>query len=557
MVTHQDRGVDQRQRVAWCASLLFPEEPTGARSGAQTGGGAAGAQTGGGEAAGDRGVAVAGDRGVEEDRTFAADLNFDQVVASIVAGHEDPEHLGTLLYRPLDDADAVRYRQEVFTDLEDARLRGALARFCEQMATVRAHLRQLEKMEVRYQREGWQLDAASIYCTAVRALAQDLSSAHLSSRGLHGVRRYVEHYVESQAFTTLEADTVARKHQLAEIRYCIWIRGTKVEVRRYDGEADYSAEVLASFERFRQGAPGEYRATYRAWPGMNRVTARISTLVARLFPKEFADLAAYSTAHAAFFDAAIGRVERELQFYLSYLSCIEPLRTAGLPFCIPEIAPNAEDIFAEATFDLALAIKVVPEGGEVVTNDVSLRAPERIIVVTGPNQGGKTTFARAFGQLCHLVRLGCPVPGTRVRWTLVDRIFTQFEREEDLVRMSGKLEDDIVRARDMLMAATSRSVIVLNEVFSSTTLHDARFLGTKLMRKVLAIGALCVYITFVDELASLGDPVVSMMSTVVPEDPARRTFRVVRRKADGLAYALAIAEKHRVTYERLHQRLSS
>ena len=98
--------------------------------------------------------------------------------------------------------------------------------------------------------------------------------------------------------------------------------------------------------------------------------------------------------------------------------------------------------------------------------------------------------------------------------------------------------------------------MILNEIFTSTTLHDARFLGTKLLTKVMRLDALCVYVTFVDELASLGEQVVSMMSTIVPDNPAERTYKVVRKPADGLAYALALAEKHGLTYERLQDRVT-
>ncbi len=494
---------------------------------------------------------------IDGDRTFASDLNIDQIVAAVVAGREEPDYLTALWYTPLHDLEVVRYRQEVFSDLEDPELFGAVEAFGARMVTVRSHLRQLEKMEERYQREGWQLDAASIYCTAVRSLADDLAPMHLASRALSAFKSYLAEYASSVAFCTLEADTAERKHELGEIRYCTRIRGTKVEVSRYNDEPDYSAAVLRTFERFRQGAVAEYRATYRTWPGINHVTARILTLVAKLFSDEFAALDEYCKRHAAFFDAGIRRFERELQFYLSYLDYLAPMRSRALPFCLPDVGDDSLEMFANETFDLALAAKLVPEDADVVPNDFSLRAPERIIVVTGPNQGGKSTFARLFGQVHYLAALGCPVPGTSARLALFDRLFTQFEREEDLARMSGKLEDDIVRARDILESSTSRSIIILNEVFSSTTLQDARFLGTKLVKKIIEIGALCVYVTFVDELSRLGESVVSMMSTVVPEDPAQRTFKVVRRDADGLAYALAIAEKHHVTYERLRERLVS
>lgn len=491
------------------------------------------------------------------DRSFASDLNLDQIVATIAGDREERDLITRVLFGHLHDADTVRYRQEVFQDLENPGLLAEVQRFADLMHQVRTHLHQLTKMRYRHQREGWLLDAAVIYCDAVQSLTGNLTSAQISSRGLVAFREYLASYVASAEFTALVNDTKDRKDALGQIRYCTRIRGARVEVSRYQDEADYSAAVLKTFERFKQGAAKDYRIPYRTWPGMSHVAAQILELVARLFPEEFTALEDYYRQHAAFLDEGIRRADQELQFYLAYLDHIRPLRLAGLRFCYPEISADSKDVRATDTFDLALAGKLVSEHKPVVTNKFRLDGRERILVVTGPNQGGKTTFARTFGQLHHLAGVGCPVPGSSARLFLFDRLFTHFEREENLTKMSGKLEDDLVRIGEILRAATPDSIMILNEIFASTTLHDARFLGTKLMKKVMQLDALCVYVTFVDELASLGEQVVSMMSTVVSDNPAERTHKVVRKPADGLAYALAIAEKHDLTYERLRARVTS
>lgn len=485
------------------------------------------------------------------------DLRLDQVAGAMTAGYEEYD-LKPFFYTPLHDISAVRYRHEILRDLENKAIFACVTAFAEQMRQMRRQRAQAGKLHYQYQKECWLLDAVTTYCDAVRALASELACLDVRSRGLQAFGAYLTAYVASERFTTLASETQQRHDDLASVQYCVHIFGNRVTVSKYEGDPDYSAEIAETFARFRQEAVKDHLVTFPNWPEINHVEAQVLDLVARLYPNVFQALDQYGNHHQDYLDDTIGRFDREVQFYLAYLAYIAPFRSAGLPFCYPDVSTSSsKDIAARGAFDLALAARLVPEKMTVVCNDFALSDPERIIVVTGPNQGGKTTFARMLGQLPYLASLGLLVPGSWASLFLPDQIHTHFEREEDLATLRGKLEDELVRIHDILERATSRSIIVMNESFASTTLNDALVLGTRVMRQIIALGALCVYVTFVDELASLSETTVSMVSTVVRENPALRTYKIVRQPADGLAYAAAIAEKYGLTYETLRRRIAS
>jgi len=489
-----------------------------------------------------------------EEPDFFADLNLDQVLKSMTAGREQYD-LKPLFCTPLHDAGAAVYRHEVLRDLEKREVLDPVGRFAEAMRRMRQHVEQTQKVHYRLQKQSWFLDAAGIYCEAVRALAADLAAAEVISRGFRKFRRYLAGYADSESFTALAEETRALQDALARVRYAVRIHGPRVTVSRYDGEPDYGTEVEETFAKFAQGAVKNYLVNLPEYADMDHVEAQIASLVARLYPDESGMLDGYCARHGDYLDPVVGRFDREVQFYLAYLELADRFRAAGLPFCYPDVSVSSKQIAAEDTFDIALANKLVPADGTVVTNDFYLAEPERMFVVSGPNNGGKTTFARTFGQLHYLASLGLQVPGRSARLFLPDRIYTHFEKEEDIGTLRSKFEDELVRVHEILLKATGDSIIVMNESFNSTTLDDALFVGTEVMRRILDLGCLGVYVTFVDEIAALSEATVSMVSQIVTDNPAERTFKVVRKPADGLAYAWAIAEKYGLTYERLLERI--
>lgn len=493
---------------------------------------------------------------------YFRDLCLDQIMAASMKGQEGPE-LSPLFYTPLRDPDAIRYRQEVLRDLDDPdsfrrvkEFAAAIHGIIRRTQAAKNDLLSLDGYRNHYLTKGRMLDDADRYRQAIGGFVGGMNRSSLRSRGLNAFMEYLEGYVAAEPFTTLCKEIQALRGALAEVRYCMLIKNGTISVRRYEDQEDESAQILALFEKFKQDQGTDYRRSLPEIPVAEHVEAAVLEMLAgKCYPEAFARLDRFCAERMDFMDDTIADFARQAQFYLCWQEYCAPFRAEGFSFCYPQIRASKGDISCEDAFDLALAKRLWPEG-KPVTNGFRLQGSERVLVITGPNQGGKTTFARMFGQLHHLCSLGLSVPGSSAALYAFDTILTHFERGEDLTTLNGKLQDDLVRLREMFRRATGDSILILNEIFSSTTLQDALLLGRRMMERIAGLDAYAVCVTFLDELASCNEKTVSMMSTVFPENPARRTFKVLRQPANGLAYALHLAEKYNLTYERLSKRLA-
>ncbi len=486
------------------------------------------------------------------------DLNLDQVFAPIFKAKKDFP-LEPLFYTPLNNSEVITYRQNIMHELADENLRGLFSDFSASIYRIRQFMNSLrsamsseDRWSNNYLARGRMLDFAGRYCHTITTLMEKLSKQTFHAEGLLRFKNYLATYCASDAYQSLTSRIIRLRDNLSTIQYCMMIGDGTVRVRKYEGQTDQSSRIIASFEKFRQGDVKDYRKKLSEDPYADHVEAAVINLVANIYPDIFDDLNRFCSKYFQFDDETIFRFSQEIQFYLSWHDLIAPLRSAGLPFCYPKLCDTPDHLYNSDGFDLALALR---EKDKIVVNDFELTAPERVIVVTGPNQGGKTTFARFFGQVHYLTSLGVCVPGRKAALYLYDNLLTHFGREEDLSTLNGKLQDDLERLHTLLNQATSRSILVINEIFASTTVSDALLLGGKMMDKLATLGAPTVFVTFLDELALHGPETVSMMSEIRENDPTERSFKIIRKPPDGLAYANHIAKKYRLTYKELGRRI--
>ena len=484
----------------------------------------------------------------------AGDLRLNELALAFETGREGLG-LGALLLAPLGDAEDITWRHEVFRDLEGPDVAGVLRAFTAGVRAVDAHAVRASRLPRGRERSGWQLAALEAYVAAIDGLGEGLRASTPASRGLRGIDGWVTGYRGSVAFTTLRADVARASAALAAISYRLRIGEHRITVERARDEPDLGTEVREAFARFGHPAGPTSPARAPATRDLDPIETAILDRVARLYPEAFAAVDACVREHAGYLEPTVSAMGRDASFYLAWLDLVAPVVAAGLPLCHPTVSPPGSELRVTGLYDLALALDHVAAGRSVTPNDVLLGPGERLLVVTGPSEGGKTTLARALGQLHHLAAAGLPVPATAATVPLIDAIHTLFDRGEDPALAGGRLEADLRGIAAILPATGPASLVILNETFPSTTVADALDLSGAVLDDFGARSARTVAVTFLDDLAGRPDA-VSLACVVDPLDPGVRTYRFGRRPADGRAFAHAIAERHGLGYATILGRLT-
>jgi DNA mismatch repair ATPase MutS len=482
------------------------------------------------------------------------DLNLDQIVSAIVKDYAEYDLLGFFRQMPM-SLETVLYRQEVMRELETPFVRDSITAFSQDMRKVREYAGYGRTLHNPDQRRKWLLDAGMRYCEAVSGLDAALTSGELSSKGLRLFAVWLHSYRNSTDFMEYHAQTEALQKEAERIRYRLEMGRDRIVVGADDADTDYCEEINATFAPLME-VPFNERIHFFADLEMSMLENRILALVKEKHQDTFLKLEQWCEKYKDNPDPVLLQFDREIQYYLSCHSFLAPLRKHGYSFSYPDLSTERRLEIVEG-YDLALAVKCMESGAEVIPNDCQLSGDERLMVLTGPNQGGKTTYARALGQVLFLASLGCPVPARKARVFLCDSIFTHFSVEEDIGAQSGRLQEELLRVRAILDKATEQSLVILNELFSTTTTRDAHAMGKRILDHFAALDCFCLYVTHIHELAVSSPKAVSLVAAVREGNTDVRTYRIMRRPADGQAYAHAIAAKYHLDYRGVKERVGT
>jgi MutS domain V len=188
----------------------------------------------------------------------------------------------------------------------------------------------------------------------------------------------------------------------------------------------------------------------------------------------------------------------ELAFYVGCLNLHERLTSKGEPACFPAPLPLGGAVLSvRGIYDPCLTLNLP---SRAIGNDVNADG-KRLVMITGANQGGKSTFLRSAGLAQLMMQCGMFVAAESLRASVCAGVFTHFKREEDATMESGKLDEELARMSDIASMITPDSVLLCNESFASTNEREGAEIARQIVRALVEAGIRVLFVTHLFDLA--------------------------------------------------------
>jgi hypothetical protein len=525
----------------------------------------------------------------------AADLDLEPLVQALSAHAPHREAFVRKILTTLCTApEIIIYRQRVISNLlEEPELRERLAGLIRTLSPlVRERLRPLFQADWTVSEIITRLGELELYVDAALGVSEALDTPAVRAPALRALQASIASLISTPEFERLRAELPGLRAQLDELK------SVTIGVNLSSGLRPESATILSlNAERIegRGGLLQRLLGRDAGQQGMTQLRGEPARGLAGFFPPMKGDgrgheneLVADLTRLLEQVVEPVGQVidpfvsvhtgdfvvlESELAFFLNAAGLVEKLRGAGLPVCCPDIAPVDDRIAClEDGYNVCLALRTMStadsgQGGGIVTSPIVFDAESgRVWVLTGPNRGGKTTYARAVGLAHLLFQAGLYVPAGSARMSPADALFTHFPGRESASPGKGRLDEEAERLAAIFHQATPHSLVLLNEALSGTSTLEALALARDALRGLRLLGVRAIYVTHLHELAAYageinqttdGDGTVGSLVAEVDEKSEngrtghRATFRIRVGPPLGLSYASEIAEAHGISFPQL------
>lgn len=225
----------------------------------------------------------------------------------------------------------------------------------------------------------------------------------------------------------------------------------------------------------------------------------------------------------------------ELAFYVGCLNLQSRLQTKGEPICFPVPAPPSARMHTfTGLYDVCLSLHIE---NKTVGNAVAADG-KNLVIITGANQGGKSSFLRSIGVAQVMMQSGMFVGAESFQAEICPVLFTHYKREEDSTMKSGKFDEEVARMSEIVDRLVPNAVMLFNESFTATNERE----GSEIARQIVnALLERRIKVFFVTHLYDFASSFIDKSADVIFLRPERkpdgtRTFRILEGEPQETSY---------------------
>lgn len=538
------------------------------------------------------------------------DLSVDFICNALTTEPYEQNSIKQLLVNITDDEKVIKYRCDIFDDfMRFPQLRNDLTALLEKLND----LREIERFQKDSEASSlWQLinrlREMGGYVDCITQIKSTLETIDVKSEGLLQLKRNVQAIYNGSGFPDLKKDieeTLAKAQRLKSITLGVnldeLLRPKTVGVvslndkeftdsgilKRFmnfanNGNEFHSGNDVSGFINFHPANPntsafGIGKMVVGAQQDVNQIfksgltgadplSDALKKVVTDILQRTVNDIKSMLNKYVNINGYSLVSLMPEIIFYIRFAELCDKIKQKNLPLYKAEVLPKeCRECFSSDIYNIKLAIKSVNgEDIDIVTNEFSFDNSKRIVILTGPNRGGKTTITQAVGLAFLLAQNGIYVPASAMKFSPCDNIYTHFPADENDTLDLGRLGEESKRLSQIFNSATKYSLILLNESLATTNVAEGLYIAKDVVKSMRYLGVRSIFNTHMHDLARNLDDVNKSVegdsrveSIVTGIENGRRSFKIFVSPPQGVSYAKDIAQKYGVTFETIKAEIDS
>ncbi len=533
------------------------------------------------------------------------DLGLEAFCQALSNDEKERRLITNVLSQMTDDASVAEYRCEIFVDiLRLPELRKNMTLLFDKIQFMKDFftMNKTSDEEIGLWHLFHRLEELDDYIKTVETMRECLSDDRIQSEGLIKLREYISELYEEACFAEMKKDIAALKIKASDVQSvtlgvnvnerfeAISIGLVSVNKKPFKKSNIVSnfADAIATKDKLRETADWDGDMHYQLVdkeekrgfvdymtneanlfaamstvvnatgdPGTTNSTFYLDSVLNKMLGSLVKKLRDTLTKYA---NVAIVNVSSLVPEFIYYIRCAEfisGLMEKGCSFCEAQPETDGEkSMIAEGFYNLKLAMNMEDVRG-IISNNLSFDQKHTVYILTGANRGGKTTITQAVGQLFVLAQGGLFVPAKSFSYVPCDCIYTHFPADEDKTMDLGRLGEECIRFKEMFSESTDRSLLLLNETFSTTSFEEGYYIAKDSVKALLTKSVRTIYNTHMHKLGEEAPELsregsgAGAASLIMRTEDGKRSFKVALAQPEGSSYAKDIAEKYGVTYDML------